>query len=187
MKIFSLNTKFKKRSLSLIVLGALLIVGFLGIRALVQSSDNSSKEVVLRDAISKKDINKDFSFAIKDDAGKEVTKLGYKIENAELRDQILIKGKSASAVTGKKFLILNVKLNNTFNRSIELTAKDYVRLTVNNNPELIAPDIHNDPVIIQPISTQVTRIGFAIKDDDKDLVIKAGEINGPKTDIEIKF
>ncbi|MEK6881739.1 MAG: hypothetical protein AABY22_19130 [Nanoarchaeota archaeon] len=187
MNDFNSSKKFNNRLIILVILGAVLIAGFLGIRAMVSDSSKSSQTPMLREALKKKDVNKDFAFAIKDDTGKEVTKINYKIENVELRDQILVAGKSASSIAGKKFLVLNIKLNNTYNKPIQLTAKDYVRLTVNKSSELVAPDIHNDPVTIQPLSTKETRIGFAIKDSDKNLTLKVGEINGPKTDIEVNF
>src|SRR3989344_3040507 len=132
--------------------------------------------------------NKEFLFPLKNDKGEEVAKLKYLIEKAELRDEIVVKGQRAKAIKGRTFLILNLKIANEFNQSIEIKSRDYVRLSVNGNKdEWLAPDIHNAPVEVQAISTKYTRIGFPINDTDHDLVIRVGEINGDKEEIALKF
>ena len=68
-----------------------------------------------------------------------------------------------------------------------MNTRDYVRLTVNNGSEWLAPDIHNDPVEIQAISTKYTRIGFPISDTDKKLKLQIGEINGDKEIVDLKL
>jgi len=40
---------------------------------------------------------------------------------------------------------------------------------------------------VQAISVKNTRLGFPISEDDKDLVIRVGEINGDKEMIKIEF
>jgi hypothetical protein len=54
-----------------------------------------------------------------------------------------------------------------------------------NTSELLAPDIHNDPVEVQAISTKPTRVGFPINDTDKKLTLFIGEINGQKDKVEL--
>ena len=85
-------------------------------------------------------------------------------------------------------MIINLKIVNTLKQGINVNAKDYMRLTVNgNNNELLAPDIHNDPVEVQAISTKYTRVGFAINESDKNYVLRIGEIDGGKESIKLAF
>ena len=107
---------------------------------------------------------------------------------AELRKEILIKGQKATAIKGRIFLIINLKIVNTLKQGINVNARDYMRLTVNGNSnELLAPDIHNDPVEVQAISTKHTRVGFAINDNEKNYVLQVGEIDGGKESIKLNL
>lgn len=133
-------------------------------------------------------LNRSFSFPLRDGKGKEVGKLSYTIKDAELRKQIIVKGKRATAIKGRIFLILNLKIVNSLNQGLEVNSRDYIRFTVNGNTkELFAPDIHNDPVEVQAISTKNTRVGIAINETDKNIELQIGEINGEKQKIKLSF
>jgi hypothetical protein len=137
--------------------------------------------VNLANPVATQVLNKNYSFPITDAAGKEITKLKYTIGSAELRNEIIVSGKPAVAIQGKTFLILSIKITNSFDKSLNVNARDYIRLTTNgNDSEFMAADIHNDPVNIQPISTKDTRIGFTINDTDKNLKLLVGQIKDPK-------
>ncbi|KKQ37535.1 MAG: hypothetical protein US53_C0016G0003 [Candidatus Woesebacteria bacterium GW2011_GWA1_37_7] len=171
-----------------IILAVLLVVITLGLKVF-NKSDNSSidnKKVELKPAWGSQTLNKEFSFPLKNSEGEEVSSIKYFIDNAELRDEIIVKGKQAQSVKGRTFLILNIKVKNEFTQSIEINTKDYVRLSVGgNDTEWFAPDIHNDPLEVQAISTEPTRLGFAINESDKNLTIAVGEINGEKEKIQL--
>lgn len=132
-------------------------------------------------------LSKTYEFPLKDSAGKEVSKLKFVVENAELRDEVIVKGKRAISVEGRTFLILNAKITNSYNRTIAVNARDYVRLTVNKSSEKSAADIHNDPVEILADSTKATRLGFPINDTDKNLTLIIGELNGKKDTIVLNL
>ena len=134
------------------------------------------------------EINQESVFPLKNDQGKQVSNINFNVERAELRDEIIIAGKKASSVKGRTFLIINLKIVNDFKQPIEIKTGNYVRLSVNGNEiEWLAPDIHNDPVEIQPISTKYTRIGFPVNDTDTNLKLQVGEIDGEKKVIELNF
>jgi hypothetical protein len=171
---------------------AVLVIGILGAflffgRTVVSRVSEIDTKPAPSVAKLKTTINREFDFPIRNSKGEKVSNLKYKIENAELYDSLIVKGQRAKAVKGRQFLIINLKLDNEFSQSIQIKTADYIRLVVNNKNEQLAPDIHNDPVEVQPISTKYTRVGFPINETDKDLVIKVGEISGDKTDIRINF
>lgn len=150
------------------------------------SSQNNFQSVP--DAQATTLIDREFGFPIKNQKGEEISKLQYKVENAELRDKIVIKSQNATAATGRIFLVINIKLKNDSDKSIEINTKDYLRLSVNNNDaEWLAADVHNDPVLVQPISTKYTRLAFPINTSDKDFKLRIGEISGEKQIVEFKF
>lgn len=177
------------------------LIGFLAVAVLVliififgqtvfrnQNTSQSLNQVKVESAKEKAIINKEFEFPLKNSKGDEVSKIKYTVESVELRKEILLKGKKASAVSGRIFFIVNVKIANSFDKSIEINSKDYLRLVVGSREnELLAADIHNDPVKVQAISTKYTRLGFPVNDTDKEFKIRVGEINGDKVDIEVKF
>lgn len=167
----------------IVILGAFLYFGRSGTNVI----ENQNRKPAPSVAKETKTVNKEIEFPIRDNKGNVVNKLKYKIETAELYDSIIVKGQRARAVQGRTFFILNIKLMNQHTQAIEIKSTDYVRLSVNNKNEFLAPDIHNDPVAVQPISTKYTRIGFAINETDKNLTLRIGEITGKKENINIKF
>ncbi len=172
-----------------IVLGVVIFAGILFVfKATANTSANpsSSQKPSAPIVKAKQNINKEFNFPIKDTEGKEISKIKYFIASASLQDEILVKGERARAVKGRTFLILDLKITNPYKQGVQINSRDYVRLVVNNNlNELIAADIHNDPVEVQAISTKSTRIGFPINETDHNLGIQVGEINGRKETIKL--
>ena len=167
----------------ILILVVLFGIVFVGIRIL--SSRKAPKPTVQGATSVQKhqDINKEFTFPVDTN-----TKMKFVVENAELDNQIVIKGQEASAVPGRTFLIISLKITNDFNQSIQINTRDYVRLTVNKNEnELLAPDIHNDPVEVQAISTKYTRVGFPVNTSDHDFVLQIGEIKGDKQKISLNL
>lgn len=192
-----LSKKMKKNHnktlfLLFIIVLILLPVVYLAITNLTKSQPKTVAGIVdnkinIQNAKASQQLNKEFLFPLKDANGKVVSKLIYFIQNAELRDEIIIKGQKATAVLGRTFLVLNLKITNNYNKSIQINARDYIRLSVNNSSEKLAPDIHNDPVEIQAISTKYTRLGFPMNDTDKNLTLQVGEIDGKKELIKLNL
>lgn len=153
-----------------------------------QATDADGDKISIKGARSEETINREFEFPLRDGEGEEITKIKYIIENAELRDEIVIKGQRANSVAGRTFLVITIKINNEYNLPLKINSKDYVRLSVNGNKdEWLAADIHSDPVDVQAISTKYTRLGFPISDSDSNLVLRVGEINGEKQEVEISL
>lgn len=188
--------RFAKRStiLPFAVVGVIfLIVAVALLRSTNQTNAVSvptlagDKRVDVDKPKAEQELNKVFNFPLKDQTGKEVSKFTYEVQTAELRDEIIVKGQKATAIKGRTFLILNLKITNNYDKNIQLNVKDFIRLTVAGSTEKLAPDIHNDPVDVQAISTKYTRVGFPINDTDKDLTIQVGEITGQKESIKLNL
>lgn len=191
-KNFNLKNIFSEQNKKFIALGLLailiLLVGALWVKRMntLVATKPADSATTLKEALATQAVHKEYKFPVKDGAGKEVTKIKYSVENAELRDEIIIQGKKAVTVDNRTFLILTIKITNDYDKGLEINARDYVRLSVNGQAkELLAADIHNDPITIQPISTKFTRIGFPINKSDKDLMVYVGEIAGTKDKIAL--
>ncbi len=147
----------------------------------------NDQRAVVNQPVATQTLNKTFAFPLKDQTGKEVSKLVYSVESVELRNEIIIKGQKATALKGKRFLVINLKITNNYNKTIQINARDYLRLIVDGSPEKLAPDIHNDPVEVQAISTKYTRVGMAVSDTAKSIILQVGEITGKKELIKLSF
>lgn len=192
--------KFKrivKRSklLPFIVVGVIvLFVGFIALKSVADKNSTPTSTAVSGDGrveikkpVATEEINRTFAFSLKDSTGKEVSKIKYTIQKADLRDEIVVKGQKANAVKGRLFLVLNLKIMNDYDKSVQINARDYLRLIVNGSSEKLAPEIHNDPVEVQAISTKYTNAGFPINDTDKQLTLQVGEIDGKKDLIKLNL
>lgn len=145
-----------------------------------------ANKVAIKDAVATEPLNKEFKFPLKEDKDQVIGEIKYLVESAEIRDEIVVKGKKANAVAGRTFLVLNLKITNETNQTISMNTKDYIRLFVNGNEnEPLSPSIHNDPVVVDAISVKPTRVGFAINESDKQLKLKIGEIKGEKQTIDL--
>lgn len=172
----------------IIIAAAVIVVFFLMVFWLSSAGKSTSvSQVAAPVPLAKQQINKDFNFSVKDNTGKEITKIKYTIQSAELDNQIIIKGQQATAITGRVFLIVNLAIVNSSDKDVQVLTRNYVRLSMNKSSEMLAPDIHNDPVDVQPISTKLTRVGFPINTTDKSLVLSVGEISGQKEVINLSL
>lgn len=131
-------------------------------------------------------INKDILIHVQDKPNAPT--LTYTLTDAQLLDEIIVKGQLAHAAPGRKFLVVDIKIKNDTQVGYTLNTRDFVRLqSSDGSDEWIAPDIHNDPVEVQAISTKATRIGFPVDANQKDMKLRLGEIKGDKTLVDVHF
>lgn len=185
------STFKSKRSIVIVVVILFLILAF-GVNQLTQGSTVSpltgDHHVQIDQPKATTTLNKSFTFPVMDQQGQKAGELVYTIKSVELRDEVLIRGQKADAVSGKNFVVLRVQIQNKLNQSININARDYVRLSVDNKKNWLAPDIYNDPVQAQAIAIVYTQLGFTVDSNDtKNLVLQVGEINGPKQYITFSF
>jgi len=181
----------KKKLIIYGVVGLVLIIFLLIIRSGRKNNNPvvaGSSNTTINPAVATKEIKREFSYPLRNSKSEEVSTLKFFIETAEIRNEILVKGQRAQAVSGREFLIINLKITNQYTNAIQLNTKDYIRLAVNGNEnEWLAPDIHNDPVEVQADSTKYTRVGFPVNTSDKDFILRVGEINGSKETIKLEI
>ncbi len=181
-KVKEMSPKKKRIILFSILIVAILIMGskFLSGR---QPSKSNSSDVQIAKPQKTEIINKEFTFPVTN-----AINIKFEVSEASLNKQIVVSGQNATAIDGRTFLIVTIKISNNFNQSIKINTRDYVRLSVNGDENTwLAPDIHNDPVEVQAISTKFTRVGFPVNITDKNFVLQIGEIKGNKQKIELKI
>ena len=190
---------FKKSPLvpGLIVVVIIVIISIVGINNSHKSAGSNAQPAVagattqqatVAKPVATETLNKSFQFPLKDATGKTVSNINYEIQSAEFDNQIIIKGQMATAVAGKTFLVLNLKIDNNYDKAVQLNTRDYVRLIVDGNTdEKLAADIHNDPVDVEAISTKFTRLGFPIDSNSKSLALEVGQIDGPKQSVQLNL
>jgi hypothetical protein len=190
----SLNNYFgdKPGKISITIIGGifLIVISFFLGRSSVNNlslATQTNSQPVAPSPYAKESINKDFSFPIKDNNSNDISTIKYSIQNAQLENSVIIKGQKADAIKGKTFLILNIKLSNNYTQGVDINTRDYVRLKTSSVNELLAPDLYNDPVQVQAISTKSTTLGFTINNSDKNLELQIGEIKGTKQNIKLAF
>ncbi len=145
-----------------------------------KATASSSSPVVL----AKKEIGQELLVELKN---KEKTQITYLIESAEVREEILVQGERLRALSEKAFLIFNLKIVNRGKQGIQINSRDFVRLSLPNKEEWLAPEIHNDPVEVQAISTKYTRLAFPINRQEKQFKVRLGEINAEKVEFDLNF
>lgn len=190
-------TKKQKKTIGAAVILVIVLAIIYSLFSLVESkntsdvssaaSANTATKTQLAKPVATEKINKTFNFDVKDKTGKVITSFQYKIDSAELRDQVVINGSKYQPVVGKTFLILNLEITNNYTNDINIAPKNYVRIMMNNNNEKLAPDLYNDSVDVQAISTKPTSLGLAIDTSAKDIKLQVGEITGAKTTIPLKI
>lgn len=192
---FGRRNKYTLIRVGLVSLGLIMVIGlFSVVRSRSNSASNAEPSVAgvsdsirIADAIDQQTINREFRFPLLSNTGEEVSKIRYIIESAELREEIIVQGQRATAIQGRAFLIIHIRVTNEYSQGIDINTRDYLRLGVNNENEWLAADIHNDPTEVQAISTKRTRLGFPISTSDTNLVLQIGEINGPKQRIPLEL
>lgn len=179
-------TLFQKSRIYIFMLGIALVIALVSTFYFGRTSQLPIQQAATGEDWQKQ-INQSFSFPVKDTNGNTITSITYTISNVTLQNQIIIQGQPAQAVVGKTFFIINLKLINSSNQTVQMNTRDYIRLKTDTSNDLLAPDIHNDPVQVQAISTKYTRLGFPIDSKTKKLTLFIGEITGTKTQIPINF
>ena len=186
-----------KKLVKLVVMVVAVALPLWGLYALLSRNPSSGSEALgavsttssgtsVAGPVAAMDINRDFLYPLTTEENGPM--LNMSVTDAEKRKEILVKGQKATAIDGRLFLIINLKYKNDAQSGLEVDSRDYFRLSTNGNQsEWMAPEIHNDPVEVQAISSKTTRLGFPINENDTQLLLQVGELKGEKTQISLEF
>lgn len=177
--------KFGKLVLAVVIIGVVYAGWRMQTQTAAQTNTNSLGETTM--ATLTTPIEREYLFAVYDKNKKLADPIKYVISDAQLTKQIIIKGQKATAVAGRSFLIINLKLINEFDQSLFLNTRNYIRVQPAGETDKLAPEIHNDTVEVQPLSTKLTRIGLPVDEGIKEFVLYIGELDGEKQEIPITF
>lgn len=172
----------KKRFVILVVV-ALLILGFVTYRQNLRSSSGGSAKSV------KTQVDKSFTFTAVNNQGKPTgVKIKLRIADMEKTNQVVVKDQTYTATNNKMFLIVNLELRNDETTAQNILPGDLVRLAVAGNEDTrYAPDLHNSLVGIAAISTKTDRLGFVIPQEAKGFTLYVGELEGKKEEVKVDF
>lgn len=181
------NTLLKIGGIILILVVLLLVVRSVISSRNQQRAMSTQKSNVAATPLATQQVGKSIQIKLNKNA-KDSPTITYELQDAQLLKEIVVKGQTAQAAPGRAFFIIDLKITNGTKQGIQLNTRDYVRLATTAKPdEWVAPDIHNDPVEVQAISTKLTRIGFPVDDTTKNVKLQIGEIDGEKTYVDVNL
>lgn len=132
-------------------------------------------------------IGSKFEVPIRTEDGTETPdKLIMNLTTAESSKRILIQGKPATSRDTKTFILINFEVENSTSNQLTVRPVDFIRLT-DSEGRTFAPDVHNNDVVVEPISIKKTRVGFVVDENQEEFKFLVGEINGEKKEVVVKF
>ncbi len=173
--------KFSPKSIAL----TLVFVAVIAAAVLIILSQFGKKTTFTQNIRAETPINKLFVFPVISENGKLTeSQLSMNLLTAQKMKTILIQGKPATAREGKIFLIINLEIANDHQQRLQILPVNLIRL-VDSSDKKFAPDVHNENVIIEPISVKKTRVGFVVDEQASGLSLQVGEIDGAKETINL--
>lgn len=132
-------------------------------------------------------LNRNFEIPIRKSTGEATgNNLKFTLTTVDQSNRILIQGKPATARATKTFIILNLEVQNSTSDQLTVKPVDLIRLIATDGKSF-APDVHNNEVIVEPISIKRTRVGFVVDENQSNFKFTLGEINGSKETIEVNI
>lgn len=109
----------------------------------------------------------------------------FLLVNAEIKDEIQVKGKSRKSAVNKDYLLIRIELDNSSTEKLAFISSDFLRLE--KNGKLYAPDFHNGRVISEPLSVKNDVVAFVVDAGTKKVSFLVGDLSGEKEKIEINL
>lgn len=176
------------------IIAGLIILVVLGYKIIVNKSSSKAVEPKAIETQGNQivTLNREFEFSIPaiNDGGqfiaKKEGKIKFKLNEAELKKDIKVKGESRQASEGQIYLILRIELQNDTPDRLAIISSKYVRLIGLENKKF-SPDFHNAMVAVDPLSVRRDIVAFIVNKDSKNFTFQVGELEGEKQSIEVAF
>lgn len=186
-KLQSIKERIKRKPRVLITVLLVLLVIFASSRILFAKMKKIPK-IASQPQVQKVALDKSLEFYGLDMQGKSTKdKIKLTFVSAETSSEVLVKDQTYTAKTGKAFLLVNLELQNDTTEKLNIIPGDLIRLTVGSDDKKYAPDLHNNAVLVAPISVKNDRVGFVIDSGVKNFKLLVGELEKKKDEVEIKF
>lgn len=178
-----LTNIFKNHRWLIISLASILIFSLALIGYLYYQNSNQSTQPNLTAQIQ---LNQNYQMVAHDINGAALNKkLNLSFIDAKKVSSILIQGKTAQAINGKTFILLDFNIVNPDKTVYFANTSDLFRLVSGSTKT--APAVHQGVIDIRPLSTKSSNVGFLVGKDDKNFTIEVGEIDGNKRVIQVNF
>lgn len=187
-KITSIKNKIKEKPRLLITILVIFLIIFSGVKTLSSRVNKNSKTAVQQPITQKIPLDKSLNFNGLDAQGKQTKeKIKMSFVSAETSNEVSVKDQSFTAKPGKVFLLVNLELQNDTTDKLNIIPGDLIRLTFGSDDKKYAPDLHNNAVLVSPISVKNDRVGFVVDSEIKNFKLLVGELEKKKEEIEITF
>ncbi len=156
-----------------------------------KAQGSSNPKSIATSPEKKVDLNREFEFDIQviNDQGNFLTtkeKIKFILTDAELKDEIKLKGEPKKANDGQQYLILRIELQNNSSSRLAIISNKYIRLT-DPDGKKYSPDFHNAMIAIDPLSVRRDLVAYIVNTSTKTFNFQVGELDGDKQSIEIAF
>lgn len=131
------------------------------------------------------EIGRSFDLNAKDLNNKDA-KVGFTLVEVKKVKQVSTQNKPLESLPGEEFLVLSLEFANDKNFSLKANSQDLIRLVKEENKRY-APDFFNGWIEIPAFSVKKDELAFVVSEDQKEFKLQVGNIEGEKTEIEIKF
>ena len=140
----------------------------------------SSPTVSPTPAPYKVELNKEYSFPLKDSLGESIGNITYRLKEYEVTKEVAVGGRKATTTGERSYLFVRLEIINHFESAVKINTRNYIRLSVNNQESWFAPEVNDDPVEVLSLATKITSVGFPINDSDTNMKLQVGEPDGKK-------
>lgn len=190
--------KVNKRRDKIVILIALLVIGFVVYRLLITSGGRQSSSVLPgpktfssgdsepAKPLKETELDRAFTFNAQRQDGAGTEGIQFTIFEAELKDEIKVQGEPRKAGKDKAYLLLRLELNNETTNRLKFTSADHVRRISEENKKY-APDYHNGTVTLDPISVRNDLMSFLVDKETELFIFQVGELEGEKENVEVTF
>lgn len=186
-KLQEIKERIKRKPRFLVTISLIALLILFGASRILSAKINKNQKAS-PSQVQKVPLNKSLDFYGLDMQGRSTKdKIKMTFISAETSNEVLVKDQTYTAKPGKAFLLVNLELQNDSTEKLNTVPGDLIRLTVGSDDKKYAPDLHNNAVLVAPISVKNDRVGFVIDSGVKNLKLLVGELEKKKEEVEIKF